>query len=69
VCAQLHFNIGKEGVKLDDEHWLEFVSELVETSPGGKVTILRTEQVQADKTIPNRKQEIIIRNNEKGASM
>jgi hypothetical protein len=65
VCAQIHFNIGKEGVKLDDEHWHEFVSELVETNHGGK----ETRQVQADKTIPNSKPEIIIRDNEKETNM
>ena len=69
MCAQLHFNTGKEGVKLDDEHWHELVSELVETSHEGKVTILWTRQVQADKTILNSKPEIIIRDNEKGAHM
>jgi len=69
VCAQLHFNIGKEGVKLDDEHWHELVLALVETSHGGKLTILWTRQVQADKIILNSKPEIIIRDNEKGASM
>jgi hypothetical protein len=41
VCAQLHFNICKElGVKLDSKLWYEHVSKSVETSQGGKVTIL-----------------------------
>jgi len=41
VCAQLHFNICKEaGVQLDKKHWYEHVPNSVETSQGGKVTIL-----------------------------
>jgi len=41
VCAQLHFNICKEtGVQLDQKHWYEYVPKSVETSQGGKVTIL-----------------------------
>jgi len=41
VCAQLHFNIYKEtGVQLDKTHWYEHVPISVETSQGGKVTIL-----------------------------
>jgi len=67
--VQLHFNIGKEGVKLDDEYWHELVSALVETSHEGKVKILWTRQVQADKTTLNSKPEIIIRDNKKGTSM
>ena len=48
VCAQLHFNICKEtGVNLDKKkHWYEHVPESVETSQGGKVTILWNQQVQ-----------------------
>jgi 3'-phosphoadenosine 5'-phosphosulfate sulfotransferase len=41
VCAQLQFNICKEtGVKLDKKHWYEHVPKSIETSQGGKVTIL-----------------------------
>ena len=67
VCAQLHFNIWKEaGVQLDKKHWYEHVPKSVETSQGGKVTILWNQQVQ---TIPNNKPDIIIRDNEKGTCM
>ena len=38
----------------------------VETSQGGKVTILWNQQVQTDRTIPNNKPDIMIRDNEKG---
>ena len=70
VCAQLHFNICKEaGVKLDKKHWYEHVPKSVETSQGGKVTILWNQQVQTDRTIPNNKPDIIIRDNEKGTCM
>ena len=41
----------------------------VETSEGGKVTILWNQQVQTDRTIPNNKPDIIIRDNEKGTCM
>jgi hypothetical protein len=36
----------------------------VETSQVGKVIILRNQQVQTDRTIPNNKPDIIIRDNE-----
>jgi hypothetical protein len=42
------------------------VPKSVETSRGGKVTILWNQQVQTDRTIPNNKPDIIIRDNEKG---
>jgi len=70
VCAQLHFNICKEtGVKLDKKHWYELVPKSIETSQGGKVTILWNQKVQTDRTIPNNKADIIIRDNEKGKYM
>jgi len=70
VCAQLHFNICKEtGVQLDKKHWYKHVPKSVETSQGGKVTILWNQQVQTNRTIPNNKPDIIIRDNEKGTCM
>ena len=70
VCAQLHLNICMEtGVQLDKKHWCEHVPKSVETSQEGKVTMLWNQQIQTDKTIPNKKPDIIIRDNEKGASM
>jgi len=70
VCAQLHFNICKgKGVQLDKKHWYEHVPKSVETSQGGKVTILWNQQLQTDRTIPNNKPDIIIRDNEKGTCM
>ena len=44
----------------------EHVPKLVETSQGGKVTILWNQQVQTDRTIPNNKPDIMICDNEKG---
>ena len=41
----------------------------VETSQGDKVTILWNQQVQTDRTVPNNKPDIIIRDNEKGTCM
>ena len=65
MCAQLQFNICKEtGVQLDKKHRYEHVPKSVETSKGGKVTILWNQQVQTDITIPNNKPDIIIRDNE-----
>jgi len=70
VCAQLHFNICKErGVKLDKKQWYEHVPKSVETSQEGKVTILWNQQIQTDRTIPNNKPDIIIRDNEKETCM
>ena len=70
MCAQLHFNICKEkGVQLDKKQWYEHVPNSVETSQGGKVTILWSQQVQTDTTIPNNKPDIIICDNQKGTCM
>ena len=69
VCAQLHFNIlicKETGVQLDKKHSYEHVPKSAETSQGGKVTILWNQQVQTDRTIPNNKPDIIIRDNEAG---
>jgi hypothetical protein len=70
VCAQLHFDICKEtGVQLYKKHWYEHVPKSIETGQGGKVTILWSQQVQTDRTIPNNKPDIIIRDNEKRICM
>jgi hypothetical protein len=45
------------------------VPKSVETSQGGKVTILWNQQLQTDTTLPNNKPDIIIRDNEKGTCM
>jgi hypothetical protein len=70
VSEQLHFNICKEtGVQLDKKHWYVHVSKSGETGQGGTVTILWNKQVQTDRTIPNNKLDIIIRDNEKRTCM
>ena len=70
VCAQLHFNICKEiGVKLDKERWYGHVLKLLETGHKGKVAILWDQQVQSDRSIPNNKPDIKIRENKKGTCM
>ena len=70
VSAQLHFNICKDrGVKLHEKHWYDHLPKSVETSQGGKVTILWNQQVQSDRTIPNNKPDIVIRDNEKRTCM
>jgi len=45
------------------------VPKSVETSQGGKVTIMWNKKIQTDRTIPNNKPHIIIRDNEKGTYM
>jgi hypothetical protein len=45
------------------------VPKSVETSQGGKITKLWNQQVQTDRTIPNDKPDIVIRENEKGTCM
>jgi hypothetical protein len=51
------------------KHWYEHVPKSVETSQGGNVTILWNQQAQTDRTIPNNKPDIIIRDNEKSTCM
>ena len=51
------------------KHWYERVPKSVETSQGGKVTMSWNQQVQTDRTIPNNKPDIIIRDNEEGTCM
>ena len=67
MCAQLHFNICQEiGVKLDNEHWYDYVPKSAETSREVKETILWIPQVQAYTTSPNNKPDIVFRDNERG---
>jgi hypothetical protein len=54
---------------MDKKHWYEHVTKSVETSQGGNVTILWNQQVQTDRTIPNNKPDIIVRDNEKRTCM
>ena len=53
------------GVQLDTKHRYEHVPKSVETTQGGKVTILWNQPVRTDRTIANNKSDIIIRDNEK----
>ena len=46
-------------------NWYEYVPKSVETGQGGNVTILWNQKVQTDRTIPNNKPDIIIRDNER----
>jgi hypothetical protein len=67
VCAQLHFNICKEvEVNLDKELWCDHVPKLVQTTIEVKVTTMRNQKLQIDRSTPNNKSDIIIRDNEKG---
>jgi hypothetical protein len=67
---QIHFNICKEiGMQLHKKHWYKHVPKSVVTNQGGKVTILWNQQVQTDRTVPNNKSDIIIRDTENGTCM
>ena len=59
----------KQGYNWTKKLWYEHVPKSVETSQGGKVTILWNQQVQTDRTIPNNKPDTIISDNEKGTRM
>ena len=59
----------KQGYNWTKKQWYKHVPKSVETSQGGKVTILWNQQVQTDRTIPNNKPYIIIRDNVKGTCM
>ena len=59
----------KQWYRRKKKHWYEHVPKPAETSQGSKVTILWNQKVQTDRTIPNNKPDIIIRDNEKGTCM
>ena len=69
MCTTTLQHMQGTAVQLDKKHWYEHVSKSVETRQRGKVTILWNRQVQTDRTIPNNKPDIIIRDNEKGICM
>jgi hypothetical protein len=54
---------------LDKKHWYEHAPKSVGTGQGGSGTILWNQLVQTDRTIPNNKQDIIIRDDEKRTCM
>ena len=51
--------------KLDEAPWYERVAKLLETGSASKVTVLWNQQLQNDRTFPDNKSDIIIRDNEK----
>ena len=51
----------KQGHNWTKKHLYEHVPKSVETSQVGKVTVLWNQQVQTDRTVPNNKPDIIIR--------
>ena len=52
------------GERVEKKQWYEHVPNSVETTEGGKITILLNRQEQTDRTIPNNKPNIIIRDTE-----
>jgi len=70
TCAQLQFNKCKEiKVKLDNKHRYDNVPKSNVTRHESKVTILRNQQVQTDRTISNNNPNIIIHDNKNGTCM
>ena len=70
MCAQLLLTfVRKQGYNWTKKHRYEHVPKSVETTQGGKATILWNQQVQTDRTISNNKPDIIIRDNENGTCM
>ena len=70
ACVEVHFNIYKQmRVKLDNKQQYDHVPKSVETSHEGKVTILWNQKARTDRTIPNNKLDIIIRDNKQGKYM
>jgi len=61
--------VRKQGYNWTKKHWYEHVPKSVETGQGGNVAILWNQQVQTNRTIPNNKPDIIIRDNEKRTCM
>jgi hypothetical protein len=49
----------RKWVKLDNEHCYKQVAKLVATSPERKVTMLWNQQVQTERTVRNKKLDII----------
>jgi hypothetical protein len=54
---------------LDKKNLYEHVPKSVEADQGDNVTMLWNQQVQTDRTIPNNKPDVIIRDNEKRTCM
>jgi len=47
-------------VKLENEHWYDHVPKLAQTDREGKITILWTQKVQTNRTIPDNKPDITV---------
>jgi hypothetical protein len=57
------------GVKLDNKHWYDHVTKSVETNNEITVIILWNQQMETNRTIPNNRPDVIIRDNEKGTGL
>ena len=67
VCAEPLFNTCKDmWLKLDKEHWYKNVPKSVEIISESKVTVRWKEQEQTDRTNPDNKLDITVRDNEEG---
>jgi hypothetical protein len=59
------------GIKLRKEHSYDRarIARSAETCNESKLSVLWNEKVKADRTVPNNKTDVIIRDNEKGISL
>jgi hypothetical protein len=69
LCLNNNNNNNNNNVNSDNEHWYDQVQKSVEASREVTVPILWNQQLQNDRTSPNNKSDIIIRDNEKGTCM
>ena len=70
MCAQIHYNICKEmGVRVKKNTGTNMYQTQWKQLKGGKITILWNQQVQTERTIPNSKPDIIIRDAEQRTCM
>ena len=57
------------GERVEKKQWYEHVPNSVETTEGGKITILCNQQVQRERTSRNKKPDITIRDTEQRTCM
>jgi hypothetical protein len=70
VCAELHYNTCKEiGVQSENEQRYDPLPKLVERGDEGTVTIEWDQRVKTDTNVPVNKQNILIRDYEKGTRL
>ena len=70
MYAELHCTTCNRIVlTFDKQHWYQHVPKSLERIYDGKVTMLWNQQVKTDRSVPNKKPDNIIHDNEKGTYM